>query len=292
MKILMIINPKSGKANARNKLLDALNVFSQYKHIVEVYVTQKNLDAFTYVKEKGKEFDLVVACGGDGTLNEVVNGLMTLDKKPLVGYFPSGTMNDFASNFDLDNDWKKNAERICEGTSKPFDVGVFNGERCFNYVAAFGAFCDVPYITPQDKKNAFGNVAYFIEGIKELSEIKPIEVKVTCKGSKDTIKAIFGLVFSGNRVSGVELIDKNRGKMDDGEFNVLIVEYPPNIFEIGDYLKVFNRKNSKYFHWYKTSNIKFEFNDNKTIWTVDGEKATSDGVVKIVNKHKALKIKC
>lgn len=291
MKVLMIINPKSGLSSARNGLLDALNVFSSYKYKVETYVTQKTMDAYNKAKEDGYKYDIVIACGGDGTLNEVVNGLMKHNKKPLIGYFPSGTMNDFASNFNLSNNWKENAKKICEGKENLFDVGLFDNQRYFNYVAAFGAFCDVPYSTPQDIKNALGNAAYFIEGIKEINQIKPIELSIEVKNKKDDIKAIFGLIFSGNRVSGVKLLDKSKGKMDDGEFNVLIVEYPPNIFEVSDYLKVFRRVNSKYFHWYKTDELKLTFKDNKTIWTLDGEKAKASKEVVIKNINKALTIK-
>lgn len=291
MKVLMIINPRSGLSSARNGLLDALNIFSSYGYKVTTYVTQKTLDAFHKASEEGYKYDIVVTCGGDGTLNEVVNGLMKHKKKPMIGYFPSGTMNDFASNFNLNNKWKENAKKICEGKETSFDVGLFNKERYFNYVAAFGAFCDVPYSTPQDIKNAIGNAAYFIEGIRELNSIKPIELSIEVNEKKEDVKAIFGLIFSGNRVSGVKLLDKSKGKMDDGEFNVLIVEYPPNIFEVGDYLKVFARTNSKYFHWYKTNKVKLVFKDNKTIWTLDGEKAKASKEVIIENINKALQIK-
>jgi len=285
----MIINPKSGKANARAKLLDALNVFSKYGHSVEVYVTQKSKDAQLKAKEEGYKYDLVIACGGDGTLNEVTNGLMCNEIKPIIGYFPTGTMNDFGSNFNLSSDWKETAERICTGEIHEFDVGLFNNESYFDYVAAFGAMCDVPYVTPQDIKNQLGNLAYLIEGLGRITEIKPIKVKVTTKEKTEEFTSILGTVFSGNRVSGIEFISKEEGKVDDGIFNCVIVEYPGNIIE-QDYLSFFTGMQSKAFHWYKSDEITLEFMDEDVKWTIDGEKADSSKTVNIRNINRALRI--
>jgi len=285
----MIVNPKSGRSNARTRLLDALEVFSKYGHTTEVYITQKSMDAKAKA-EKTTGYDLVIACGGDGTLNEVTNGLMKLKEKPMIGYFPSGTMNDFASNYNLTNNWKETAERICTGTVKEFDVGLFNNERYFNYVAAFGAFCDVPYATPQNIKANLGNLAYFIEGINRIPGIKPIPVTIKTKDKTKKINAVFGLIFSGNRVSGVEFLDKKKGLMNDGVFNVLIVEYTPNIIEMNDYLSILAKRNSKFYNWFRSDEIELEFEDLDVKWTLDGEKGNHDHKIIIKNYNKALKI--
>lgn len=290
MKVLAIINPKSGLKSSKAHLLDALDVFCSYGNELEVYVTQKQNDAYEYLLKHNKKIDVVCAFGGDGTVNEVTNGLMKLDKKPLLGYFPSGTMNDFGSNFNLGNDWKDIARRICEGNYKEFDVGEFNG-RFFNYVAAFGAFCDVPFSTDRKSKETFGNLAYVFEGISKLPEIGPINVKVTCNNKVEQYDALFGLVFSGNRVAGIEFLNKKKGKIDDGKFNVMIVEYVPSLLPGSPLVLDTLTGQNKYFHWYQSEHVELEFTD-KVIWTLDGEEAHVKDKAIIDNHHKALKILC
>lgn len=288
MKVLAIVNPKSGLKSSKAHLLEALEVFSKYKYEVELYVTQAKNDAYEYLKNYRKKVDVVCGFGGDGTINEITNALMNKKNKPLLAYFPSGTMNDFGSNFNLGNDWGAIAERICQGNYREFDVGEFNG-KYFNYVAAFGAFCDVPFSTNRKSKETFGNLAYIFEGISKLQEIKPINVHVKCGNKDETYDALFGLIFSGNRVAGIEYLDKKKGRIDDGKFNVLIVEYVKDPI-LGMPLIIETLANQhKYFHWYFNSEIELSFND-KVIWTLDGEEAKIKDKVTIKNIHKALKM--
>ena len=287
MKILLIINAHSGTKNSKSQLLDAMDVFSRYGHKTTVYVTQKVNDAYEYLLKNRIKYDAVCVFGGDGTLNEVSNALMHCEHKPMIGYFPSGTMNDFGSNYDLGADFRSIAEKICNSEGKTFDVGKF-GEHYFNYVAAFGAFCDVPFKTDRSAKETFGTLAYIFEGISRIPSIEPVPVKYTIKGHTKKTNALFGLVFSGGRVAGVQLVDKKRSKMDDGMFNVLIVEYAESIFDTLDYLSMMTQP-SKYFHMFKAEEIEFEF-EGKTIWTLDGEEATVDKSIKIENIQNALTI--
>ena len=174
-KLLMIINARSGLKNSKNGIIDAMDVFCKNGYVVTTYITQGVNDAYHYLKSSKVKYDIVCVFGGDGTLNEVTNGLMAKEEKPMIGYFPSGTMNDFGSNFNLNVDFRTIAENICKDEYKEFDVGCCNG-RYFNYVAAFGALCDVPYTTNRKAKETIGNLAYVIEGISKLDEIKPINV--------------------------------------------------------------------------------------------------------------------
>ncbi|MBR4421737.1 MAG: YegS/Rv2252/BmrU family lipid kinase, partial [Erysipelotrichaceae bacterium] len=233
------------------------------------------------------KYDIVCVFGGDGTMNEVTNALMQKDHKPLLGYFPSGTMNDFGSNFELGNDLKTIAERICLRNERPFDVGRFN-DRYFNYVAAFGAMCDVPFTTDRETKERLGNIAYILEGISKLPDIKQIDIRYTVKGKTYKRKALFGLVYSGNRVAGMQLETKSRSSTDDGLFNVLIVDYVPTIFEAPDILTVLIQ-NKTHIHRFRTDDITFEF-DEKVIWTLDGEEAHVDHKAEITIINKALKL--
>lgn len=287
MKILMLINLKSGMKNSKQSLLDALDVFSSYNHEVTTYITQKKNDAYNYLINCRKKYDLVCVAGGDGTLNEVSNALMRKRNRPLLGYFPSGTMNDFASNFNLSKDFKEIAKRICKNKVHYFDVGQFN-DLYFNYVCAFGSMCDVPFTTDRNTKEVIGSAAYIIEGISKLGEVKKNHIKYTINNKTYESDILLGLVYSGNRVAGVELEDKSSARVDDGYFNVLIVDYVPSIFETPDLISTIMQKD-KFIHSYKCSEILIE-TDKKLICTIDGEEAFIKDKAKIKINKKALRL--
>jgi YegS/Rv2252/BmrU family lipid kinase len=287
MKLLMLINAKSGLKNSKANLLPVIDVFCKNGYAVSVYVTQKPNDAYDYLMKNRVRYDVVCVFGGDGTMNEVTNALMRKEYKPLLGYFPSGTMNDFGSNFDLGNDFKKIAERICEGHIRSFDVGKLNG-RYFNYVAAFGAMCDVPFTTNREVKETLGNIAYILEGIGKLPEVRMHKVKYTIGSRAYKRDVLFGLIYSGNRVAGMELEDKKKSSIDNGLFNVLIVDYVPTIFNAPDLLSTILQQ-EKFIHRYHTDHISFEFEDD-IIWTLDGEEAKVKDKAEITITKKALRL--
>ena len=278
----------SGLKNSKNQLLDAMDVFSKNDYSITTYITQGIGDATNYLKKDKTKYDIVCVFGGDGTLNEVTNGLMSKKDKPMLGYFPSGTMNDFGSNFNLNISFREIAENICKDQYQEFDVGNCNG-KYFNYVAAFGALCDVPYTTDRKVKERIGYLAYVLEGISKLDEIKPINVTYTINGKSKNMNVLFGLVFSGGRVAGQQIVPKTRSKINDGNFNILLVEYVEGIFDMPDYLSILLNSN-KYIHRFKADDINLEFT-KKVKWDLDGEEAKLDKLVNIKNINKALKIK-
>lgn len=284
----MLINNHSGLSNSKQHLLDAMEVFCKNGYTITTYLTQGVNDACEYLKKDKTKYDVVCVFGGDGTLNEVTNGLMSKKEKPMIGYFPSGTMNDFGSNFKLDIGFEEIAENICKDKYTEFDVGDCNG-KYFNYVAAFGALCDVPYTTNRKYKKAFGNLAYVFEGMSKLDTIKPIDIKYTVKGKTKEMRVLFGLVFSGGRVAGQQLVSKGSSKINDGAFNIMLVEYVEGLFDYPDYLAILIEQN-KYVHKYKASEITIEFNEQVN-WTLDGEEAKFGNKVTIKNINRALKIK-
>jgi len=283
----MIINMKSGIKNSKNNLLDAIDVFCKNGYDVTTYVTQKRNDAYEYLMNNTVKYDIVCIFGGDGTMNEVSNALMHKKNKPLLGYFPSGTMNDFSSNFNLDSDFRKLAEKICQKRVHEFDVGQFN-DRYFNYVAAFGAMCDVPFTTDRNAKETLGNIAYIIEGINKLSNIKKVNVEYVVNNKTYHSDVLFGLIYSGNRVAGMQLADKKTARIDDGMFNVLIVDYVPTFFEAPDILSTLINQD-KYIHTFRTDKISLKFK-SKTVFTLDGEEAKVKDHVEIKIHKKALKL--
>ncbi|MCR4633774.1 MAG: YegS/Rv2252/BmrU family lipid kinase [Erysipelotrichaceae bacterium] len=287
MKLLLLINARSGLKNSKADLVKVIDIFCAHGYDVSAYVTQKRNDAYEYLMKNRVKYDVVCVFGGDGTMNEVSNALMRKEHKPLLGYFPSGTMNDFGSNFDLGNDFVKIAERICEGNVREFDVGKFN-DRYFNYVAAFGAMCDVPFTTNRDAKEMLGNIAYIMEGIMKLPEVKMNKIRYTINNRTYTRDVLFGLIYSGNRVAGMELEDKKRSRIDDGLFNVLIVDYVPTVFNAPDLLSTILQQD-RFIHRYRTKAITLEFEED-VVWTLDGEEAKVKDRAEICITNKALRM--
>lgn len=270
-KLLFVFNPHSGKAMIKNRLLDIIQSFVNEGYRVETYPTKGRADATRVINERGAEFDRIVVSGGDGTLNESISGLLNLDKKPCIGYIPTGTTNDFASNLKIPKDMKKAANIAVEGNPFDCDVGKFN-DRNFLYVAAFGAFTDVAYETPQVNKNILGQLAYFFEGIKKLYNIKSYKLKLKVNGEEISGDYIFGMASNSNYVAGMKAGSKLHAALNDGLFEILLVKNPANIIEFQALISDLMMQNitKERFTVLKTNKASFEFEDD-VAWTLDGE---------------------
>lgn len=289
-KVLVLINPNSGKKNSKESVLDALNVFSANNYQMEIYLSQKPMDVTRYIEENGERFDVVAVFGGDGTLNEATNGLMKLKHKPVISYFPTGTMNDFGTNFGLTNDMKQCANIACVGHIESFDVGKINS-RYFNYVAGFGAFCNVSYETKQELKKQIGNLAYIIKAIHEIPNLHPYHVKMNLDGKVFEKDLMFGLIINGNRVAGFEMVEQADNTFKDGLFDIILVEHTPNPLELYNYpLGVLHPElNMKYVERYQAKSIIIE-SQEKLAWTLDGEEGEETLVARVENISQALQI--
>lgn len=289
-KVLVLINPNSGKKNSKESVLDALNVFSANNYQMEIYLSQKPMDVTHYIEENGKRFDMVAVFGGDGTLNEATNGLMKLNHKPVISYFPTGTMNDFGTNFGLTNDMRQCANIACVGHIESFDVGKMNS-RYFNYVAGFGAFCNVSYETKQELKKQIGNLAYIIKAIHEIPNLHPYHVKMNLDGKVFEKDLMFGLIINGNRVAGFEMVEQADNTFKDGLFDIILVEHTPNLLELYNYpLGVLHPElNMKYVERYQAKSIIIESLE-KLAWTLDGEEGEETLVARVENISQALQI--
>lgn len=270
-KLLFVFNPHSGKAMIKNRLLDIIQSFVNEGYRVETYPTKGRADATRVINERGAEFDRIVVSGGDGTLNESISGLLNLDKKPCIGYIPTGTTNDFASNLKIPKDMRKAANIAVEGNPFDCDVGKFN-DRNFLYVAAFGAFTDVAYETPQVNKNILGQLAYFFEGIKKLYNIKSYKLKLKVNGEEISGDYIFGMASNSNYVAGMKAGSKLHAALNDGLFEILLVKNPANIIEFQALISDLMMQNitTECFTVLKTNKASFEFEDD-VAWTLDGE---------------------
>lgn len=289
-KVLVLINPNSGKKNSKESVLDALNVFSANNYQMEIYLSQKPMDVTRYIEENGERFDVVAVFGGDGTLNEATNGLIKLKHKPVISYFPTGTMNDFGTNFGLTNDMKQCANIACDGHIESFDVGKMNS-RYFNYVAGFGAFCNVSYETKQELKKQIGNLAYIIKAIHEIPNLHPYHVKMNLDGKVFEKDLMFGLIINGNRVAGFEMVEQADNTFKDGLFDIILVEHTPNPLELYNYpLGVLHPElNMKYVERYQAKSIIIE-SQEKLAWTLDGEEGEETLVASIENISQTLQI--
>ena len=289
-KVLVLINPNSGKKNSKESVLDVLNVFSANNYQMEIYLSQKPMDVTHYIEENGERFDVVAVFGGDGTLNEATNGLMKLKHKPVISYFPTGTMNDFGTNFGLTNDMKQCANIACVGHIESFDVGKINS-RYFNYVAGFGAFCNVSYETKQELKKQIGNLAYIIKAIHEIPNLHPYHVKMNLDGKVFEKDLMFGLIINGNRVAGFEMVEQADNTFKDGLFDIILVEHTPNPLELYNYpLGVLHPElNMKYVERYQAKSIIIE-SQEKLAWTLDGEEGEETLVARVENISQALQI--
>ncbi len=272
-KMLFVINPISGKGRIKNKLLEVVDMFVKGGWKVTLHITQKAQDASETVKSMGSGFNRVVVSGGDGTLNEVIRGIMELpeNKRPQIGYIPSGTVNDFASNMRIPKNITKAAENAITGEPFKCDIGKFN-EKSFVYVAAFGAFTDISYETPQQNKNTLGQLAYFLEGIKKLHNLPFSKMRIYCDGDIIEDEFLLGMVSNSNRIAGFKTEKAFKAQLNDGLFEVMLVKKPKNLMELSDLgTRLLTQDlNCDLIKIFKTSNIKFE-SQEKVRWTLDGE---------------------
>lgn len=233
-KLLFVFNPNSGKGKIKNSLFDIINRFSNAGYDVTVYPTKHANDCERKISDCADQYDIVVVSGGDGTLNEAVNGMLRIDadKRVPIGYIPSGTMNDFASTNNISPSPLDAVDEIINGKHVPYDIGLFNGKP-FIYVAAFGAFTDVSYITPQVTKNILGSAAYFLEGIKSLPKIKGVNTVITTdNGEKIEINAALVMIMNSTSVAGFSFGEFYGIDTSDDLFEILVVPKSVTIFDL------------------------------------------------------------
>ena len=290
-KILFVYNPKAGKAKIRNKLADILDVFAKAGYEMTVYPTQKSGEAVQIVANRKREYDLVVCSGGDGTLDEVVSGMIQSNFKTPIGYIPAGSTNDFARSLSLPVNMVEAAENIVKEQNYPCDIGSFNNEY-FVYIAAFGLFTEVSYETEQQMKNLLGHMAYLLEGMKRLSAIRSYQMKITCDDRVIEDDFIFGMVTNSLSVGGFKRITGPNVEMDDGLFEVTLIKRPKNAKELNEIMiSLVNRViETNLIYCFRASRLSCESSE-VVAWTLDGEYGGSHKFVEIENFCKAIEVR-
>lgn len=287
-KLLLIINPVAGRNQAQADLFKMVRVFAEHDCEVTVYPTRGPQDCTRKVLTDAGRFDLVVCCGGDGTLNEMVSGMMQREDPVPMGYIPLGSTNDFAASLHLPSHVEEAALRCVEGTAFHMDVGSLN-DRYFNYIAAFGAFTEASYATPQQIKNALGHLAYILEGVKSLGRLQPIHVRITADGEAFEEDYLFGAVTNTVSLGGVLRLDPSRVLLDDGMYELLLVKNPQNPAEAQAMLSALMLQNydGPLVRMLRASDILFESN-HEISWTIDGEFGGSFSTTHILNNKNAV----
>lgn len=289
-KILFIYNPNAGKGLLKPKLSDIIDIFVKSGCEVVIYPTQSYHDAYRKVRAFDDQYDIVVCSGGDGTLDEVVTGMMKRENHVPVGYIPTGTTNDFANSLHIPKDLLSAADAAVNGTAFHCDIGTFNND-IFVYVAAFGLFTDVSYQTKQEMKNMLGHLAYVLEGAKRLFDIPSYHVKVSFDGEEVEDDFIFASVTNSRSMGGFRNMFGHEVEFDDGEFEVTLVKTPKNPLELQGILTALMRKqkDSSYMYNFKAKKIRFESLE-EIPWTLDGEFGGEFDKVTIENMRQALSI--
>lgn len=286
--MLMVVNPKAGRQTAKSKLLDLISVFTKSNYRVTVYPTKKS-GTSAYLKEETPFYDLVVCCGGDGTLSEVIAGVTASGADTPIGYIPMGSTNDFASSIGLPKNHILAAYSIIHGEERYYDIGTLNG-RPFSYIAAVGAFTEASYSAPQKLKNSLGHFAYILEGAKCLSHIKSFSMKVTCGDKSTHGEYIYASVSNTTSVGGIVKLDKDTVGFSDGVFELLLVKKPRSLAQAVELINgILARKpKSACLELRHINKVKLEF-DQPTTFTLDGEKGEPVTEALIANRHKAVK---
>lgn len=290
-RLLFVYNPKAGKAQIRTKLADILDIFAAKEYDITIFPTRKHDDARQIVKDRSKDYELVVCSGGDGTLDEVVTGMMQSGSRVPIGYIPAGSTNDFGGSLSLPKNMVRAAEVIVNGRDFACDIGSFNND-VFVYIAAFGLFTDVSYETKQDVKNVLGHMAYLLEGMNRLSAIKSYAMKVTYGDRVIRDDFIFGMITNSMSVGGFKNITGKNVKLDDGVFEVTLIKRPKNPVELSSIMvSLLNRNiDSSYMYCFRTAELTLESAEPVT-WTLDGENGGSHSTVNIKNICKGIDIK-
>ncbi len=291
-KMLFIYNPKAGKAKIKSNLLDIIDIFTKAGYEVTAYPTQAKGDGQRAVRErKTGYYDMVVCSGGDGTLDEVVSGMMQCEKKAVIGYVPAGSTNDFANSLKIPKNMLSAAQVIVEGNTFGCDIGMFNDDF-FVYIAAFGVFTDVSYETRQDIKNVLGHMAYILEGMRRLSAVRAYKMKVESEEFTVEGEFLFGMITNSVSVGGFKRITGKYVQLDDGEFEVTLIKKPSNAMELNLIMaSLINRNiNTDCMYCFRTSSLRFTSED-EIAWTLDGEFGGKHTRVDIINQKQALDIR-
>lgn len=292
-RVLLMVNPMAGRQKIRNELLYVVDTLTKAGYETIIYTTQGKDATRDLLAEKDSQFGRVICCGGDGTFNEILSATMHWNKRPILGYIPAGTTNDFAAGLKLPSDIREAAMNIVRGTPHTVDAGLFNTSY-FSYVASFGAFTETSYSTPQNFKNALGHLAYILEGIKEIPAFTSYTVCVEADGQIYKDSYIFGAVSNARSVGGILKISDSLVDLNDGVFEVMMIKMPKTLMDLSAIVTSLTSLNPlKYdpsmFLFLQTKELKITF-EQEMVWSLDGERVSGGKEARIACIKDAFKI--
>ncbi len=291
-KVLLIINPNSGRLKNKSMLFDIIEIMDKKGCVVTTRITQKAGDSYVFAKDGALSgmYDCIVCSGGDGTMSETIRGIVESGKDIPLGYIPSGSTNDYAKSMGIPTDMLEASVLSVCGTPREIDVGIIDNTY-FDYVASFGAFTSVSYSAPQPLKNMLGHMAYVLAGIKDIAKIKSVKAKVSANSEIIEDDFIFGAITNATSIGGIVKLDDTLVEFNDGLFEVCLVKKPKSP---SDFTKlIIGALNSDFtsdsFVFLKSDEINFELGKGLD-WSLDGEKYSSGKKVKIKVLKSAVRI--
>ena len=286
---LLIMNPRAGHMQGKRYLGRIISLFASRGYSICVHWTRQRGDGTILARDYSAMADLVIAMGGDGTMNEVLEGMIQSGTMKPFGFIPAGSTNVISKNLHFPKNIMKAVKCILDGSPYPFDLGSFNRKRHFAFIASFGVFTKASYDTPQQAKNAFGTLAYLIECMKELPAYQPIHARVEIPGEAYEGDYIFAAFTNSLTISGFLKLDVTPGNLNDGMMEILLVKHPASPKDVGPTIQTLTRReyDSRYVTFCSAPWAKVTFR-RPVAWTIDGEYADTTEKVEIETLHNAV----
>ena len=292
IKVLTIINPTSGKGNIANYANEIKHNLEKQNMEVNMQLTKKGYNAKKIILDNIEGQDLILICGGDGTFNEAVSAIMETGVQISIAYIPLGTTNDLARSLNMPIKDISITKKLLESKAKVLDIGKFNEDRYFTYIAAFGVMTDVSYKTSQKAKNKYGKIAYYLKAIKELIKIPTYKVKIKFDEEELEGEFIYGGISNSMSIAGFRWFNEEDIDLSDGKFEAIFIRQPKKLSGYFRLLNDFRHKDymvNRDFVYFKASNIQIQ-TDKNVAWTIDGEYAGDMNFVEIENINKAIEL--
>lgn len=290
-KLLLLMNPRSGKMRANRVLADIIGILNRGGYDVTAHMTFARGDATAVASRRASEFDVILCVGGDGTFNEVASGLVLADSHTPIAYIPAGSTNDFATSLGLSKTLLQAAQDVVDGKPCALDIGKFN-DRYFSYIASFGAFTRASYATPQNMKNALGHFAYILAGIKEVAAIRSTHLRFTlADGTVYEDDYIFGAISNSTSVAGILTLAPGLVDMSDGIFELLLIRKPNSAIELSDCVLALTTQDYNTPMLTLASSSRIEVDAAEPLdWTLDGEYADGAAHCVVENLHNRIQV--
>ena len=292
IKVLTIINPTSGKGNIANYANEIKHNLEKQNMEVNMQLTKKGYNAKKIILDNIEGQDLILICGGDGTFNEAVSAIMETGVQISIAYIPLGTTNDLARSLNMPIKDISITKKLLESKAKVLDIGKFNEDRYFTYIAAFGVMTDVSYKTSQKAKNKYGKIAYYLKAIKELIKIPTYKVKIKFDEEELEGEFIYGGISNSMSIAGFKWFNEEDVDLSDGKFEAIFIRKPKKLSGYFRLINDFRHKDymvNRDFVYFKASNIQIQ-TDKNVAWTIDGEYAGDMNFVEIKNINKAIEL--